>query len=86
MLPRISEFYGIVIEMYFDDHPPPHFHARHGDDDAVLSTDGELLAGSLLARSLRLVERWVRLHRDELLANWQRLERDEPPRKIDPLP
>jgi len=82
---RISEFYGIVIEMYFDDHPPPHFHARYGDDDAVLSIDGELLAGSPV-RSMRLMRQWARLHRDELLANWQRLERDEAPRRIDPLP
>ena len=85
-MPRISEFYGIVIEMYFDDHPPPHFHARHGGDNAVISIEGELLAGSLPSRALRLVREWTKLHHAELQANWRRLESDETPRRIDPLP
>ena len=33
-MPRICSFYGIVIVMYFDDHPPPHFHARYGEHEA----------------------------------------------------
>lgn len=72
-MPRISEFYGIVIEMYFDDHPPPHFHARYGGDEAVLViATGGLLAGSLPPRALRLVREWLREHRDELAANFER--------------
>jgi hypothetical protein len=36
MVPRISEFYGIVIEMYFADHAPPHFHARYSGEEALI--------------------------------------------------
>jgi hypothetical protein len=50
-VPRISEFYGIVIAMYFDDHPPPHFHARYAGAEAVfVIATGEMLAGSLPPR------------------------------------
>jgi hypothetical protein len=63
-LPRISEFYGIVIEMYFADHPPPHFHARYGGDEATIAiATGDVLAGSLPRRALRLVREWLDAHR-----------------------
>jgi hypothetical protein len=51
-MPRISSFYGIVIEMYYGDHPPPHFHARYGDENAKIEiATGEVLAGSLSTRA-----------------------------------
>lgn len=47
-VPRIGEFYGIVVEMYFTDHLPPHVHARYGGDEAtILIATGEPLAGAL---------------------------------------
>lgn len=47
-MPRISAFYGIVIAMYFDDHPPPHFHARYGEHEAqILIANGDVLHGWL---------------------------------------
>ena len=56
-MPRISEFYGIVIEMFFSDHPPPHFHARYaGNEATIVISSGELLAGSFPGRALRLVQ------------------------------
>jgi hypothetical protein len=61
-VPRISEFFGIVVEMYFADHPPPHFHARCGGEEAtVLIASGEILAGSLPGRVLGLVREWPRI-------------------------
>lgn len=70
-VPRISEFYGIVIEMYYGDHPPPHFHARYGGDSAKVDiASGEIVAGSLPSRALRLVREWIEEHRGELEANW----------------
>jgi hypothetical protein len=55
-VPRISEFYGIVIEMYYGDHPPPHFHARYGGESAKMAiATGEVIAGSLPGRAHRLV-------------------------------
>lgn len=56
VMPRISEFYGIVIEMFFRDHPPPHFHARYAGEEAVIEiATGEVIAGSIPPRARRLV-------------------------------
>src|SRR3954471_16744328 len=84
-VPRISEFYGIVIEMYYGDHPPPHFHARYGGDSAKIEiAGGEVIAGSLPGRALRLVREWIDQHRDELDANWDRAVHHKKPQPIDP--
>jgi hypothetical protein len=86
LVPRISGFYGIVIEMYYGDHPPPHFHARYGGDSAMIEiAGGEVIAGSLPSRALRLVREWIDQHHDELDANWARPLRHEKPQPIDPL-
>ncbi len=86
-VPRISAFYGIVIAMYFDDHPPPHFHARYGEHQAqIVIATGDVLHGELPRRALKLVEEWAALHRDELLDDWERAQRDEPLVTIAPLP
>jgi hypothetical protein len=86
-MPRISAFYGIVIAMFFDDHPPPHFHARYGNHQAqIVIATGEVLHGFLPRRALNLVQEWTELHRDELSADWERAEREEPLATIEPLP
>ena len=86
-MPRICSFYGIVIVMYFDDHPPPHFHARYGEHEAqVAIATGDVLHGSLPRSASRLVKEWTELRRGELLDDWQRAERAEPLVSIEPLP
>lgn len=86
-MPRISEFYGIVIEMYFRDRPPPHIHARYGGDEAVIAiATGEPIAGSLPGRALRLVREWTLMHRDQLDANWDHARAREALVAIAPLP
>jgi hypothetical protein len=86
-VPRISAFYGIVITMYFSDHPPPHFHARYGDHVAEIAIDAlELSDGWLPPRALRLVLEWGAEHQDELRANWDRARAHEQLVGIDPLP
>ena len=53
-VPRISAFYGIIIAMYFDDHPPPHFHAKYGEHQAQIAiASGEVLNGHSLFLGLR---------------------------------
>ncbi len=70
-MPRLSEFYGIVIYMYYGDHNPPHFHAIYTEHEALVRIDnGSLLAGALPRTAARLVERWRTLHTYELLENW----------------
>jgi hypothetical protein len=72
-VPTISRFFGVVIAMYFDDHGPPHFHARHADGEAKIRIDTlELIESTLGRRQLRLVLAWAELHRDELAENWRR--------------
>jgi hypothetical protein len=86
-VPRLSAFYGIVIYMYIRDHGVAHFHARHGDDEAVIEVaTGEVLAGGLGRRQMKLVRDWTELHRAELLEAWQRASYGEPPGTIEPLP
>jgi hypothetical protein len=86
VVPRISEFYGIVIEMYFADHPPPHFHARYSGDEALIVIEtGEVFAGSLPGRALRLIREWLEEHRVELVANWDRASAAEPVEPVAPL-
>jgi hypothetical protein len=71
-MPTISRFLGITISMYFDDHQPPHFHARSGEFNAKIRTDTlELLVGDLPRRELRLVLAWAELHASELQDNWR---------------
>ena len=86
-MPRICEFYGIVIWMYHNDHDPPHFHAEYGEFMARIAIgSGETLDGSFPPRAMRLVREWADLHRNELLANWELARAFAHLDKIEPLP
>jgi len=84
-MPQISRFFGIVIAMYHDEHPPPHFHARYaGREIQVRIADGRVI-GKFPARAAALVLEWWNLHRDELEANWLLLAQGKEPNLIEPL-
>ena len=70
-MPTISTLYGILIQMFWNDHPPPHFHVRYADHRARVSI-GELtiLSGSLPRTAERLVLESAQLHQAELMKNW----------------
>jgi uncharacterized protein DUF4160 len=86
-MPRLSEFYGIVIYMYRPDHPPAHFHVRYGEHWAKVALDGSaILEGALPRRAFRLVQEWTQLHQAELASNWDLAQRLEALVPIDPLP
>ena len=86
-MPEISRFYGIVIKMFFDDHPPPHFHARYGEDEVLIKIDTlAIVAGGLPPRALGLVSEWALLHQNELKEAWKKTMDLQPPGKIEPLP
>jgi Domain of unknown function (DUF4160) len=82
-------FYGIIISMFFEikeKHHLPHIHVRYQNDRASIAIeDGVLLAGELPHRQLRMVQVWVDLHRDELLADWELTKEGVEPFRIDPL-
>jgi hypothetical protein len=85
-MPRISSFYGIVIEIYYEDHGFPHFHAKHADGRAKIRIDTlEALETTLPRRQLRLVLAWAELHKAELEENWNRARTSETLREIEPL-
>ena len=72
--------------MFFDDHGPPHFHARHAEGGAKIQTDPvEVIDSGLGRRQLRLVLAWAELHQDELLENWRLARAGETLREIEPL-
>ena len=85
-MPTISTFYGILIRMFFNDHPPPHFHARYGEFEATVEIGTlEVLEGQLPRRALNLVREWAMMHRGELLEDWRFCRENTVPTKIEPL-
>jgi len=85
-VPRLSEFYGIVIYMYFADHNPPHFHAIYAEHEALIRiSDGLTIRGDLPRTAARLVEQWRLLHRDELTSNWSLAQEPATLSGIEPL-
>jgi hypothetical protein len=85
-MPEISRFFGIVIAMYYDDHPPPHFHAIYGSEKAEFAIDPPgLLKGDISPRVIALVMEWAWLHREELMEAWEERDSGRRPRRIDPL-
>jgi hypothetical protein len=85
-MPTISEFFGILIRMYYDDHNPPHFHAYYGEYEILLTIETlETLGGSLPKRAKALVVEWALEHRNELLEDWDLAVSHHPLNKIKPL-
>lgn len=85
-LPEISRFLGIIIVMYYNDHAPPHFHAKYGDFEAVVDIEtGEVLEGRVPPRVLGLVQEWREYHRGELMEDWNLARERRALKRIDPL-
>lgn len=85
-MPEISRFFGIIVSMYFNDHPPPHFHARYAEHKALIGIETlAVLQGSLPPRVLGLVTEWAVKHRQELRDNWDRARRLADLTSIEPL-
>jgi len=84
-MPEISRFFGIIITMYWNDHNPPHFHAKYGGHEILISLDGIILDGEIPRRALSMVLEWLALHRQELLENWVRCKERKPLLLIEPL-
>src|SRR5690606_13428096 len=84
-MPEISRFLGIVIAMYYNDHAPPHFHARYGGFEATVGIVSGQVAGDFPPRALALVREWNSLHRVELLENWELARLRKPLNPIEPL-
>ncbi|MCL2048767.1 MAG: DUF4160 domain-containing protein [Defluviitaleaceae bacterium] len=87
-MPLISQFYGIVIRMYFNDgehHHIPHFHARYAGSEASFDLDGNIIAGNFPPKQTKYVVAWADIHKDELIALWEIIQNEEQYFKIKGL-
>jgi hypothetical protein len=81
-MPEVARFYGIIIKVFFGDHPPPHFHAVYGEYNALISIESlEIIEGDLPKRAQGLVMDWASLYQSDLLKMWESQEF----RKLPPL-
>ena len=85
-MPEICRFYGIIIAMFYDDHNPPHFHARYGAQTVTIEIRSlRVLEGRIPPRALGLVMEWASAHQEELSDDWNLAKSNQPPKKIAPL-
>ncbi len=88
-MPSISAFYGIIIYMYFMDnrqHKAPHIHVKYQGQEVVVSIpNGDVLEGKIPSSKMKLLQAWIEIHKDELMADWELAVSGEHPYKIDPL-
>ena len=88
-MPVISMFYGVIVMMYYFDnrrHQLPHIHVQYSGEEAVVSIpDGEIIEGSIRANKLKLVQAWIEIHQEDLMADWQLAVNGQQVFKIDPL-
>jgi len=85
-VPEISRFFGIVVQMYYADHEPPHFHVRYSGQKALIAIETlAVLRGRLSPRALGLVTEWAALHRPELIEDWALARAEAQLKPIAPL-
>lgn len=85
-MPEICRFFGIVIRMYFADHPPPHFHVQYEAHQALIDVRTLIvIGGHLPPRALGLVIEWASQHQAELLELWERAANYQSLFKLPPL-
>lgn len=85
-MPKISEFFGISIYVYYREHLPPHFHALYGGQEVLVAIEHlSVVAGSLPPRAMGLVMEWAAQHQQELRRVWEQAMRHEPLSQVEPL-
>lgn len=82
-------FYGIIVRMFhFDDKrlSLPHIHVEYQGEVAVIDIEtAEKLTGEIPSKKLRIVQAWIEIHRDELMADWKLATEGKETFKIKPL-
>ena len=88
-MPVISMFYGIIIRMFYFDtarHKVPHIHVQYADQEAVIALpEGNVLEGEIKTAKMKLIQAWLEIHREELMADWRLAVEGQPIFKIEPL-
>lgn len=84
-MPEICRFYGIVIFMNYNDHSPPHFHARYQEQEVTIGIQSGIVTGNMSRRALRMLFEWSERYQAELMRNWQLARERKPLERIPPL-
>ena len=84
-MPVISRFLGIIISMYWNDHAPPHFHAKYGDFEITVAIGSGIIEGKFPPRAMKHVLEWHGLHTTDLMEDWELCRQAQQPRPIQPL-
>lgn len=85
-MPEVSRFYGIIIALYYNEHNPPHFHAKYGEFLAEIDIRTlQILSGELPKRAKSLVLEWADEHREELMQDWELARQKAELKAIEPL-
>lgn len=87
-MPIISQFYGIIIQMFFNEkgkHNQAHIHIKYNEYKAVYNLDGNMLEGKLPKKQRKLIEAWIYIHEDELRSLWNIMQEQGEFFKIEPL-
>lgn len=85
-MPKISEFFGIAIYIFYREHAPPHFHAIYGGDEVLVDIGSlSVISGRLSPRALGLVVEWATSHQGELRQVWEQAVARQPLTTIEPL-
>lgn len=85
-MPTICMFRGIKVYINWNDHMPPHFHARYGSDEVLVSIrDIEVLEGGLPGKQLKMLLGWAAFHQEELMENWELAEKKQELFQIRPM-
>lgn len=87
-MPIVSQFYGIVVRMYFDDmkqHNMPHIHVQYADSKAIYNLNGICIKGALPNKQSKMVEAWIIIHNEELQLLWTLMQDNNEFFSIEPL-
>ena len=87
-MPVISQFYGIIIQMFFDEngkHHQKHIHIKYNEYKAVYNLIGDIIEGKLPGKQQKLVEAWIYIHQEELESLWNLMQEQGEFFKIEPL-
>ena len=84
-MPIISRFFGILIYIYWREHEPAHFHAKYGSDDIIAEIETGKVTGKISKRALSMIQEWRKIHKEELMNDWELAKQKKSLAKIEPL-
>ena len=87
-MPIISQFYGIIITMFYNEpeiHHNPHLHARYNGLKASYDLDSNKISGDMPLKQDKLIQAWIQIHKEELNSLWILMRDENKYFKIKPL-